>query len=87
MNNFRKHCAFYIITFAHWCPQEGGKSRRSPSPETTILWGLFSPCEVPLFSFSGALCFPLEAIFSMSVCVWWGGGGGGGGGFLMWRIF
>ena len=51
----------------------GGGSRRSPSPSWeqkknnfylgglfTLLWGPFSPCEGPLFSFWGALFLPLH---------------------------
>ena len=70
MNNFRKHCAFYIITFAPWRPPGNYKTM-----------GVFSSCEVPLFSFWGALFVLLEAIFSMC------GGGGGGWALLMWRNF
>ena len=81
MNNFRKHCAFYIITFAHWRPQEGARVGAHPAPpgnDKTVKF--FSPCEVPLFSFwgGGGGCFffwrPF-AIFSI--------GGGGGGVLLM----
>ena len=68
MNNVRKHCASYIITFAHWRPPGNYKTM-----------GVFSPCEVPLFSFWGALFFLLE-VFSLCVC-------GGGGVLLMWRNF
>ena len=73
MNNFRKHCVFYIITFAH----ERGKCRRStppPPPETTMLCfflhvkSLFSP-------FEGS-CFSFWRPFSLCVCVCGGGGGG-----------
>ena len=64
MNNFRKHCAFYLITFTPW---------RSPPPplETTKLWSLFSLCEVPLFSFWGALFSfwrPFSPYGGLSLC-------------------
>ena len=65
MNNFRKHCAFYIITFTPWRPHEGGKSRRSP-PRKLQNYFLHVKC---LFSPIGGPCFILlEAIFSL-----WGG--------------
>ena len=84
MNNFWKYCAFYIITFAPWRPQEGGMSRRSPPPppgnDKTIRF--FSPCEVPLFSFfflGGGPCFSFWSRFSPC--------GEGGGGSLCVEIF
>ena len=83
MNNFRKHCAFIIIAFAHWRPQEGGKSTRSP-PWKSQNYGYFSPCEVPLFSFNlwgGGLVFPFGGHF-LHVR-----GGGGGVVSLCGKIF
>ena len=63
MNNFRKHCAFYVITFAPW---------RSPPPpgnyKTMGFVFLHVKCPVSRF---GGLVFLLETILSM-----WGGGGG-----------
>ena len=78
MNNFRKHCAFYIITFAHWCLQEGGKSRRSPSPGNYTIKGAFVLHVKCLFSPFEGPCFSLWRLFSPCVCVVVGGGGGGG---------
>ena len=65
MNNFRKHSVFYIITFAHWCPQEGGKSRRSPLPWKLQNYGFFHYLKYVLFfSFwGGGLVFPFRGHF------------------------
>ena len=78
MNNFRKHCALYIITFAHWCPQEGGKSRCSPSPGNYNTMGAFFLHVKYLFSPFEGPCFSFWRPFSLCVC---GGGGGGVGGW------
>ena len=84
MNNFRKHCAFYIITFAHWRPQEGARVGAHPAPpgnDKTMKF--FSPCEVPLFSFwGGGLVFSFGGHLPFSPL-----GGGGGGFSLCVKIF
>ena len=56
MYNFRKHCAFYIITFAHWCPQEGARVGARPPQETTILWGFFLHVKCLFSPFEAGAC-------------------------------
>ena len=100
MNDFQNHFAFYLSTFAHWRPQEGGgqyvKSRYSPPPsrnyKTTSLWGAVPP---PLL---WGLFSPWEVgsasflLFGGLVFLFGGhflhvGGGGGGGFSLCEEIF
>ena len=89
----RKHCAVYIITFAHCIvPSRGGKGRRSIPPRpgnyNTMVF-FFSMWSASFFPLRG-LVFPFRGHFLhvcvrvwcvwLCVCVWgWGGVGGGGG--------